>query len=195
MRARIALGSDGERLDVGRDRDLSVGICEIADARPSVQATRVRSHPDGHVGDRLGLETEARVRSAEGGSERRDSQDRYRCWGGSFDTPDQCGGAGGKLGVSEFVGARRRSGDKRGDADAALVQMCEVVGEEAGGRIDPAIGDARQVESGIEPVASTAAEVSLNGNGAKARIDPDEQEPCPVPEQVGKGSAAMCIKL
>lgn len=160
----------------------------------SVQATRVRDHPDGGAAERIRLTSDPRMRPGEGSPEGGDSQYRHHCWSNAFDAPGQRFGSSDELLCAEFVRARRRFGNQRGDAEATLMQMCEVFGKEARGSIYPSIDDARPVEGGIEAVTPAAAEMRLHRDGAQAGINTDEQKPSVVPEQVRQAPATERIK-
>ena len=127
------------------------------------------------------LTSDPRLRPGEGSPVGGDSQYRHHCRSDAFDALGQRFGSSDELLCGEFVCACRRSRNERGDAEATLMQMCEVFGKEALGSIYPPIDDARPVESGIEAVAPAAAEMRLHCDGAQTGINADEQKPRVVP--------------
>jgi hypothetical protein len=140
------------------------------------------------------LTSDPRPRLGEGSPLGGDSQYRHHCRSDVLDALGQRLVSSDELLCGEFVRASRRSRDEGGDAEATLMQMCEVFGKEAHGSIYAPIDDARPVERRIETVASAAAEMRLNCDGAQTGINADEQKSRVVTEQVRQAPAAERIE-
>ena len=175
-------------MEAAAQRDLAVGGGERVRGGVGVAPARVRHHPHLGAAQVRGLAPEDGPGRAEGGPVGGDPQDGDHARTVPADSFGQGLGAFGQFGGAEFTGAGRRPGDQAGDADAPVEEVVAVAGGEPGRRVDQVISDPGSQQRRIEPVTARS-EVALHGYAAQARIDPREQQPHSLGDQVRQGGA------